>query len=224
MRSNLPIFLRHLYEKAEKVKDAFIFIDEFESICNVIGLDLVSVMELYVSFLRHTGLRSIVAIRGEGDLGHVVDGVVVLEAEEINGRIIRRASFKKLCWVKLPPPIFYTFVGGRFLPFSRPLMDIKSLPENVLSKIQGLALESSARTGVLGEKLVSFGSESFDRFLGGLAENSFNLFIFDANVPLLIRSLAFLSITNQFVKNGGIVASVGMEPLLRPPSFLPFEE
>jgi len=225
-RSNLPIFLRFLYEKAEKVKGAFIFVDDFEGVCNVVGLDPVSVMELYVSFLRHTGLRSIVAVRREGDLGRIVDGVVVLESEEVNSRVVRRALFKKLCGVKLSDSsFFYTLLGGRFLPFSRSLMDVESLPGNFLSKIQGLALEKSgAYTGVLGKRLISFGSESFDRFLGGLAEDCFNLFVFDANVPLLIRSLTFLSIINCFVKNGGIVASIGMEPFLRPPPFLPFEE
>lgn len=220
-RSNLPVFLRYLYEKAEEAKNAFIFIDDFENVCNVIDLDPVSTMELYVAFLRHAGLCSVIAVKSEGDLGRVVDGVVVLEKERINGRVIRRGFFKKLCGVKIHDPSFlYTLLGGRFLPLSRSLTDVEGLPGNILSKIHGLALGSSLRAGALGERLVSFGSEDLDRFLGGLTENCFNLIVFDANVPLLVCSLTLLSIASRFIEDGGKVISVGMEPLLRAP-FLP---
>ncbi|MBS7287184.1 MAG: hypothetical protein KIH01_00105 [Candidatus Freyarchaeota archaeon] len=105
------------------------------------------------------------------------------------------------------------------MSLSRSLADVEGLLGNVLSKIQGLALESGLRTGALGERLVSFGSEDLDRFLGGLTENSFNIIVFDTNVPLLICSLTLLSIAISFIEDGEVV-SVGMEPLLRVP-FLP---
>ncbi len=226
-RSNLPVFLRYLYEKAEKVKNTFIFLDDFESICNVVDLNLVSTMELYVSFLKRAGLHSIVTVRSESNLSRVVDGVVTLEVENIDGRLIRKALFKKLQGVRISNPcFFYTLFGGRFTPLSRSLVNVENLPDNVLNKIRGLALESGAHAGFLGERVISFGSESLDRFLGGLAENCFNLFVFDANVPSLVRALTFLSIIKRFTKNGGIAASIGMDPFLKllfPPSFEEYE-
>ncbi|MEM1657580.1 MAG: gas vesicle protein GvpD P-loop domain-containing protein [Candidatus Jordarchaeales archaeon] len=224
LRSNLPMFLRYLYERAEKVKSALIFIDDFERVSNAIGLDPVSVMELYVSFLRHASLRSIVTVRRNEHLEQIADGVIVLEVKEQDGRVIRKAFVKKLCGLKIRESRFlYTILGGRLLPLSRPLKDIENLPRSILDKIQGLALETGACTGVLGEKLISFGSESFDRLLGGLSNEGLNLPIFDVKVHSLIRALILLNIIKSFINNGGIVLSIGMEPLLHTPPPLCFK-
>ncbi|MBS7287185.1 MAG: hypothetical protein KIH01_00110 [Candidatus Freyarchaeota archaeon] len=91
--------MRYLYEKAEEAKGAFIFMDDFESVCNMIELDPVSTMELYVAFLRRAGLRSVVAARSEGDLGHIVDGIVVLEKERVDQSYWKRL-FQKTLWSK----------------------------------------------------------------------------------------------------------------------------
>ncbi len=216
LSSKLPNLLRYIYEKVKGVKNAFIFVDGFEGICDAMSLDPVSTMDIYVAFLRRTGLRSVVTVRDEGELGRIVDGIVELNAKLINGRIVRKLFFKKLSGAKLPTPYFiYTLLGGRFSPLEHSLEHVKGLPDSILSKVKGVALEAGSRIGVLGERSLSFGSEDFDRFLGGLARYDFNLFIFDAKIPSLVRSFILISIVNRFVTDGGEVALIGVEPFLK---------
>jgi len=228
VRSNLPNLLRYVYEKVEEVGgSSFIFLDDFEGVCNAIGLDPISTMELYVDFIRRVNVRSIVATGIRNVFDRVVDGVVSLKRKSLGGRLIREFLFRKLRGVKISCLYgVFTLLGGRFTFIEPSLSEFENLPYGFRDKLKGFPMVGGRQTGFLGEVTFSFGSDSFDRFFGGLPEGCLYVLIFKPMVPSLLRYIFLLSIVNSFVVDGGKVVSVGLEPVSPqlPPCALSFVE
>ncbi|MCP8304567.1 MAG: hypothetical protein H3Z50_03735 [archaeon] len=172
---NLPTIFEHFFELAMIIKNPLIVVDSWEVVTDRADPDEVKksldLIETLVSSKR-ANVVFVSETKEQTSLDYLVDGVVTLSSNEIEGRRIREMELKKLRGISIKQHRYlFTLEGGRFsyFPPSEP-----RFPEK--PKIWRSLPDSETR--------LSSGIREFDKILGGgYLRGSMYLFEIGENVP-----------------------------------------
>ncbi len=130
-------------------------------------------------------------------LDYLGDGVLSLSAGEHAGRMVRTMRIEKMRGRPVPHPnLNYSLLGGRIRVFEPTRFG--SAPRRSAGIWEPVPDPDAER--------VSFGDESLDRLIGGLARGSINILEIGAGVPNEVVSMLSAMLAANFVRQGRGVA------------------
>ncbi|MHA1506639.1 MAG: gas vesicle protein GvpD P-loop domain-containing protein [Candidatus Asgardarchaeia archaeon] len=181
--STVPEFLRGLYAKIDKIKDEgkpFIVVDSVDAVCERIEIPDSKFVHTFADFVRKTGSKAIIVTErsGKTKLDYLVDGVVSLTYELIDGRVYREMHIEKLRSVKIKNPIIpFTLIKGRFTI----TQFVRSTMEDIIRKNEKYVEEISKIKVPPG--LHSTGFPLIDEIIGHIRKGNFILYEVEPYVP-----------------------------------------
>ncbi|MEM2900414.1 MAG: ATPase domain-containing protein, partial [Thermoplasmata archaeon] len=195
----------------EKMKErasnrSLIVIDSIEGLSKLTGLDIETIIDDFrKNVLIKRGVNMVVIEEGEEDssLDAVVDGIIKLHYEIVEGKVLRYMEIRKMRGVQIESPYnLFTLQGGRFV-------FIEQYPYVAIP----IAVEKKKWEGIRGpEGQISTGNPELDRVLDGrLKKGTIILIIFDDDVPNELEYLFELPIAaDGLVKGMGIAQATGL--------------
>ncbi len=198
---NLTSFLRSVYSVVAEEDVTILIIDSWDAVSFQIGKESVEKLEtsmLDIARKTKTHLLLISEYTGEKRLDYLVDGILRLEKEQIDDRIVRKVFIDKLRGLQVPHNNYpYTLEGGKFTHFVTTGLGLGSGRYKVKNKEKGLPL---------GPGNYSTGIEDLDMIIGGYPQGSFVLLeIADESISWSYRPILFHIIANFLLNDCGVI-------------------
>lgn len=197
---DLTSFLRSVYSVVAEENVTILIIDSWDAVSFQIGKETQGVEKLETSMLdiarkTRTHLILISEYSGEKRLDYLVDGILRLEKEQMDNRIVRRVFFDKLRGMEVPRGNYpFTLERGKFTPFVTPATEL-----------------GSGRHKVIEEKELLFGNYStglkdLDTIIGGYPKGSFVLLeISDNSISWSYRPVLFHTISDFLLNDRSVI-------------------
>ncbi len=181
---------------------SLVVIDSIEGLAENLDMTKERALEDFIDLIVDPGNANLIVTSettGETTLDHLVDGIVTIYREMVDGRILRYIVFDKLrgAWIRQAQYIF-TLKGGR-TTFAD-IFPVWSLRQ-VLPKEHAKWAPMTALP-----ETVSSGSPDLDSMLnGGFTPGTYSLFILGENVPNeVVHLIQFPFLIDSFSKGNGV--------------------
>ncbi|MBE0516089.1 MAG: hypothetical protein IBX41_01690 [Methanophagales archaeon] len=197
---DLTSFLRSVYSVVAEENVTILIIDSWDAVSFQIGKETQSVEKLETSMLdiarkTRTHLILISEYTGEKRLDYLVDGILRLEKEQRDNRIVRKVFIDKLRGLQVPRGNYpFTLEEGKFTHFITPATEL-----------------GSGRHKVIKEKELLFGNystgiEDLDTIVGGYPKGGFVLLeISDDSISWGYRPILFHTISDFLLNDCGVI-------------------
>ena len=164
--TDVPEFLREVYERTENMKNPIVIIDSWDAVATHTGYyeprDREKLEHNLCDFARKTGTKMIFIVEytEQKPLDYLVDGVVITENIVSDDRILRKMFIQKLrgCEIRNPFSLF-TLKGGKFKAFK--FESLRQKLRNLQEAVSAPPIED------LSERRISTGVPALDEVLGG---------------------------------------------------------
>ncbi len=193
--SSVPEILKIIYDKVEEYKNPIIVIDSWDAILGMTKdtENSKDQMEtLFTEFIRQTEAKLILIAESTDTtfLDYIVDGILTISDELVDGRTFRLLNINKIRAVERKQKIYpFTLYDNHFqscLPF-------KEQEAGEIKKWE--MVPDNAET-------FSTGSKEIDQLYGGgLRQGTFNLIEVESNVPINSYSSIIINSICNFIKN-----------------------
>lgn len=198
---NLTSFLRSVYSVVAEEDVTILIIDSWDAVSFQIGKENVEKLEtsmLDIARKTKTHLFLISEYGGEKRLDYLVDGILRLEKEQIDDRIVRKVFIDKLRGLQVPRSNYpYTLEGGKFTHFVTTGSGLGSGRHKVKNKEEELPS---------GPGNYSTGIEGLDTIIGGYPQGSFVLLeIADDSISWSYRPILYHTIANFLLNDCGVL-------------------
>jgi KaiC/GvpD/RAD55 family RecA-like ATPase len=194
--SSVPEFLKIIYEKVEEYVNPILVVDSWDAIMGIDNTD--NIETLFTEFIRQTNAKLILISESDKTsfLDYIVDGIMTIKDEDIEGRSLRTMEINKIRTVERTQKDFiFSLYDNRF-QFCAPFSDVKP---NEIKPWQP--------TPDQGE-LFSTGNVELDKlYQGGFRQGTFNLLEVESNVPITSYSSIVIGMICNFIQmnRGAIV-------------------
>ena len=197
---DLTSFLRSVYSVVAEENVTILIIDSWDAVSFQIGKETQGVEKLETSMLdiarkTRTHLILISEYTGEKRLDYLVDGILRMEKEQLDNRIVRRVFIDKLRGLQVPRGNYpFTLEEGKFTHFITPATEL-----------------GSGRHKVIKEKELLFGNystgiEDLDTIIGGYPKGGFVLLeISDDSISWGYRPILFHTISDFLLNDCGVI-------------------
>lgn len=198
---NLTSFLRSVYSVVAEEDVTILIIDSWDAVSFQIGKESVEKLEtsmLDIARKTKTHLLLISEYAGEKRLDYLVDGILRLEKEQIDDRIVRKVFIDKLRGFQVPRNNYpYTLEGGKFTHFVITGSGLGSGRHKVKSKEKEIPS---------GPGNYSTGIDDLDTIIGGYPQGSFVLLeIADESISWSYRPVLFHTIADFLLNDCGVI-------------------
>jgi KaiC/GvpD/RAD55 family RecA-like ATPase len=197
---DLTSFLRSVYSVVAEENVTVLIIDSWDAVSFQIGKETQGVEKLETSMLdiarkTRTHLILISEYTGEKRLDYLVDGILRLEKEQLDNRIVRRVFIDKLRGLQVPRGNYpFTLEAGKFTHFITPATELGS------GRHKGI----KEKEPLLGN--YSTGLEDLDRIIGGYPKGGFVLLeIADDSISWGYRPILFHTISDFLLNDCGVI-------------------
>jgi len=197
---DLTSFLRSVYSVVAEEDVTILIIDSWDAVSFQVGkknqdLEKLETSMLDISRKTKTHLILISEYTGEERLDYLVDGILRLEKEQIDDRVVRKVFIDKMRGFQVPRSNYpYTLEGGKFTHFVTPGSGLGSGRHRVIKKEE------------LPPGYYSTGMEDLDRIIGGYPEGGFVLLeIADDSISWSYRSVLFHTIAEFLLNDRGVI-------------------
>ncbi|MBC8520832.1 MAG: hypothetical protein H8D26_02410 [Methanomicrobia archaeon] len=197
---DLTSFLRSVYSVVAEEDVTILIIDSWDAVSFQVGKKNMDLEKLETSMLdisrkTKTHLILISEYTGEERLDYLVDGILRLEKEQIDDRVVRKVFIDKMRGFQVPRSNYpYTLEGGKFTHFATPGSGLGSGRHRVIKKEE------------LPPGYYSTGMEDLDRIIGGYPEGGFVLLeIADDSISWSYRSVLFHTIAEFLLNDRGVI-------------------
>ncbi|MGB2841190.1 MAG: gas vesicle protein GvpD P-loop domain-containing protein [Halobacteriota archaeon] len=197
---DLTSFLRSVYSVVAEEDVTILIIDSWDAVSFQVGkknqdLEKLETSMLDISRKTKTHLILISECTGEERLDYLVDGILRLEKEQIDDRVVRKGFIDKMRGFQVPRSNYpYTLEGGKFTHFVTPGSGLGSGRHRVIKKEE------------LSPGYYSTGMEDMDRIIGGYPEGGFVLLeIADDSISWSYRSVLFHTIAEFLLNDRGVI-------------------
>jgi KaiC/GvpD/RAD55 family RecA-like ATPase len=189
--SSIPEFLKIIYEKVEEYPNAIIVIDSWDAIVGPDGIEeRKNVETLLTEFVRQMNVKLVLISEtlGISFLDYIMDGILTIRDEIIDGRTIRTLEIEKIRSVERKQKNYiFTLYNNRFC-YCKPFIDER--PSKI--KPWGITPDKS--------ELFSTGNSALDiLYQGGLRQGTFNLLEVESNVPISAYSSIMIGLICNFI-------------------------
>jgi KaiC/GvpD/RAD55 family RecA-like ATPase len=197
---DLTSFLRSVYSVVAEENVTILIIDSWDAVSFQIGKGNQGVEKLETSMLdiarkTRTHLILISEYTGEKRLDYLVDGILRMEKEQIDNRIVRKVFIDKLRGMEVPRGNYpFTLEGGKFTQFVTPATEL-----------------GSGKHKVIEEKELPFGNYStglkdLDTIIGGYPKGGFVLLeIADDSISWSYRPVLFHTISDFLLNDRSVI-------------------
>jgi KaiC/GvpD/RAD55 family RecA-like ATPase len=193
---DLTSFLRSVYSVVAEEDVTILIIDSWDAVSFQVGKETLDMEKLETSMLdiarkTRTHLILISEYTGERRLDYLVDGILRLEKEQIDNRIVRKVFIDKMRGIQVTCSDYpFTLEGGKFIHFTATEL-------------------GSGRHEVIKEKPsggYSTGIEDLDRVIGGYPKGSFVLLdIADNSISWSYRAILFHTISDFLLNDRNVI-------------------
>ena len=197
---DLTSFLRSVYSVVAEEDVTILIIDSWDAVSFQVGKKNMDLEKLETSMLdisrkTKTHLILISEYTGEERLDYLVDGILRLEKEQIDDRVVRKVFIDKMRGFQVPRSNYpYTLEGGKFTHFVTPGSGLGSGRHRVIKKEE------------LPPGYYSTGMADMDRIIGGYPEGGFVLLeIADDSISWSYRSVLFHTIAEFLLNDRGVI-------------------
>ena len=198
---DLPSFLRSVYSVVAEEDVTFLILDSWDAVSFQIGNGNQGVEKLETSMLdiarkTKTHLVLISECTGEKRLDYLVDGILRLEKEQIDDRIVRKAFIDKMRGFHVPCINYpFSLEGGKFTHFVTTASGLGSGRHRVIKKEKKL-LHGNYSTGI----------KDLDTIIGGYPKRSFVLLeLMDDSISWSYRPVLYHTISDFLLNDHGVV-------------------
>ncbi len=188
--SSVPDFLKMLYDKVDQYGSPVIVIDSWDAIVGAQNLEREKTETLLTEFVRQMKVRLILISESVGQtfLDYIVDGIVTLWDEQVEGRAIRSMELNKIRGIEREQKHYVVTLYNNHFQFVKPLEPPQP------KKIKPWVIEKDT------EETFSTGNRDLNSLYGqGLRPGTFNLLEIGYNVPTSSYSPLFLSMVCNFL-------------------------
>ncbi|MHC1635798.1 MAG: ATPase domain-containing protein [Candidatus Methanospirareceae archaeon] len=199
---DLTSFLRAVYSVVAEEDVTVLIIDSWDAVSFQIGKNKKDVEKLETSMLdiarkTRTHLLLISEYTGEKRLDYLVDAILRLEKEEIEGRIVRKVFIDKMRGIQVPRNNYpYTLEGGKFTYFETTYSELGSGRHKVITTESESLPPGNYSTGI----------EDLDNIIGGYPKGSFVLFeIAEDSISWGYRPVLYHTIANFLMDKCSVI-------------------
>jgi len=188
--SSLPDFLKILYEKVDQYGSPIIVIDSWDAIVGTQNQEREKTETLLTEFVRQMKVRLILISESIGPsfLDYIVDGIVTMRDQHVDGRVLRSIELDKIRGIERGQKRYVFTLHNNHFQF------VKPLELQHPKKIKPWIVEKDS------EDMFSTGNRDLNLLYGqGLRPGTFNLLEIGYNVPTLAYSPIFLSMVCNFL-------------------------
>jgi len=197
---DLTSFLRSVYSVVAEENVTILIIDSWDAVSFQIGKETQGVEKLETSMLdiarkTRTHLILISEYTGEKRLDYLVDGILRLEKEQVDNRIVRKVFIDKMRGMEVHRGNYpFTLEEGKFTHFITPATELGSGRHKVI-KEKELLFEN-----------YSTGIEDLDTIIGGYPKGGFVLLeISDDSISWGYRPILFHTISDFLLNDCGVI-------------------
>jgi KaiC/GvpD/RAD55 family RecA-like ATPase len=196
--SSVPEFMKIIYEKVEEYPNAIIIIDSWDAIVAEESTgDRKTAETILTEFVRQMNVKLILISESVGIsfLDYIVDGIMTIHDDLVEGRTLRSIEIEKIRGVERKQKSYvFTLYNNRFF-YCKPFADEK--PTNIKP---WQITEDKA-------ELFSTGNKSLDDlYQGGFRQGTFNLLEVESSVPIASYSPIMIGALCNFIsQNRGVI-------------------
>ena len=197
-----PSFLRAVYNLVAEEDVTILIIDSWDAVSFQIGkenqgIEKLENIMLDIARKTKTHLVLITEYTDEKKLDYLADGILRLEKEQIDDKIVRRVFIDKLRGFQVPHSNYpFTLEAGKFSHFVTPATELGSGWHKVIKN-----KEKGSSHGIY-----STGIKDLDAIIGGYPGGSFVLLeIADDSISQSYRPVLFHIISNFMLNNCGVI-------------------
>ena len=198
---DLTSFLRSVYGVVADEDVTILILDSWDAVSFQIGKENQGVEKLETSMLdiarkTKTHLVLITEYTGEKRLDYLVDAILRLEKEQIDGRIVRKVFIDKMRGFQVPYNNYpFTLEGGKFTHFVTPASGLGSGRHRPVKKEEKV-LHGNYSTGI----------EGLDTIIGGYPKGGFVLLeLTDDSISWSYRPVLYHTIADFLMNDHGVV-------------------
>jgi KaiC/GvpD/RAD55 family RecA-like ATPase len=198
---DLTSFLRSIYSVVAEEDVTILILDSWDAVSFQIGKENQGIEKLETSMLdiarkTKTHLILISEYTGEKRLDYLVDAILRLEKEEVDGRIMRKVFIDKLRGFQVLRNNYpFSLEGGEFTHFVTPASGLGSGRHGVIKKEKKL-LHGNYSTGI----------EDLDTIIGGYPRGCFVLLeLMDDSISQSYRSVLYHTISDFLLNDHGVL-------------------
>ncbi len=188
--ASVPDFLKILYEKVDQYGSPIIVIDSWDAVVGSQNQEREKNETLLTEFVRQMKVRLILISEsvGQSFLDYIVDGIVTLRDQQVEGRVIRSIELNKMRGIEREQKKYVLTLYNNHFQF------VKSLAPAHPKKIKPWVVEKDS------EEMFSTGNRDLNLLYGqGLRPGTFNLLEIGYNVPISAYSPLLLSMVCNFL-------------------------
>ncbi len=197
---DLTGFLRSVYSVVAEEDVTILILDSWDAVSFQIGKENQGIEKLETSMLdiarkTKTHLVLITEYAEERRLDYLVDAILRLEKEQIDGRVVRRVFIDKMRGFKVPRNNYpFSLEGGGFTHFVTTASEL------------GRGRHRRIREEELPHGNYSTGIEDMDTIIGGYPRGSFVLLeLMDDSISQSYRSVLYHTISNFLLNDHGVL-------------------
>jgi len=198
---DMPSFLRGVYSVVAEEDVTILILDSWDAVSFQVVTENQGVEKLETSMLdiarkTKTHLILITEYTGEKRMDYLVDGILRLEKEQVEDRIVRKVFIDKMRGFQVPRNNYpFTLEGGRFTHFVTTASGLGSGRHKASKKEEYLTREN-----------YSTGIEDLDAIIGGYPRGGFVLLeLMDDSISQSYRPVLYHTISDFMLNNHGVI-------------------